>query len=409
MKILVLDKGLYLPLARKLGEKADKVKYYLQDENPYPDSPKSMIGTGFEEIERIYKDDYPKAVDQADLIVFFDSYDGALQEWLRKDGRTVFGCGTSERLELDRVYFLEKLNESKIAFPRTYRAEGMEDLIAYLDGKENKWLKTSYYRGDFETYHYKNMKHAESWLDDLRYRIGERTKTIEVLIQNHVEAECEIGYDGFCVDGEFAENALAGYEIKDEGYVCKVMKQTPKIMKDINDKISFLHKGCRGFISTELRITKSGIANFIDITERTPSPPNELVCELYKSFPKDVERIANGEMPDMEENAMYGAEIILKSGWYEKHQLYVEFPKEIDQWVKLKNCMKKKNSYYCIPNGNGSFFGAVVAYADTLKKAIDFVVDRAGQIEAEEFTFDKNIFAKAVEQAESGKQYGINF
>ena len=253
------------------------------------------------------------------------------------------------------------------------------------------------------------MKHAESWLNDLKYHIGEKSKTIEILVQNNLESECEVGYDGFNVDGIFVDNAMVGYEIKDDGYVCKVIKETPKIIKSINDKISPFLKGNRGHVSTELRITKNGVPNFIDITERAPSPPSELMCEQYKTYAKDIERIASGQRPTMEESALYGAQLILKSPWHEKHQLYVEFPLEIDQWVKLKNCMKKGNDYYCIPNKNGSYFGSVIAYADTLEDAIELVIERAGEIEAEEYFFDTTTFEKANEQVESGKQFGINF
>jgi hypothetical protein len=408
--VLVIDKGLYLPLARKIGESAAKVKYYLQDDKSYPDSPLRLIGTGFEEAERIYKNDLPKAKNEADLICFFDTYDGAEADDLREKGHTVFACGQkAEQWELDRVFFMEQLAKLDIAFPFTYRAEGMDDAIEYLKGRKNKWLKTSYYRGDFETYHFRNMKHAESWLDDLRYRIGERAKTIEILIQDNLEAECEVGYDGFCIDGVLAENGLIGYEIKDKGYICRVTPETPEIIKGINDKIAPLLKRCRGHLSTEVRITKNGTPHFTDITPRAPSPPNELMCELYSSYTEDMLRIAEGNMPKMKERAEYGAEIILQSPWHEKHQIYVEFPDEISQWVKLKNCMKNRKGHYCIPNGNGGYFGAVVAYADTVEKAMELCKERAGQIEAEELSYESNIFDKANEQIEGGKPFGIKF
>ena len=406
---LVSDKGLYLYLARKLGEKAKKVYYYMQDSNPYLDSPVGIIGQGFEEIERVYS--FKKYADKSDYLCFFDLYDGKDQAELRKEGRNVFGNGTAELLELDRIFFLDTLEELGLPIPRTYRADGTDDLEEYLKGKEDKWLKTSFYRGDFETYHYTTWKRFQSFLSDLKSRIGIRARDIEILAQNPIEAACEIGWDGFSIDDQYTETNLCGYEIKDDGYLAKVFKKTPDILAKINKKIAPFHEkhNCRGHFSSELRITKNGTAYFTDATERGPSPPSELMCEMIENYPEAVAGIAEGQVPELDYKEEYGAEIILKSPWLEKHQLCVEFPADLEPFIKLKNVTKKNGAYYCIPNKNAGFFGAAIGFGSSVKAAIANVLDVAKEIGADELKIDKAIFNEAMEEVETGKNFGVDF
>jgi hypothetical protein len=407
---LVWDRGLYVFLAQKLGETFDKVWYYFPQSEPYPTSPTSQIGVGLPEIERVYE--FWPYVDKADCIVFFDCYDGELQHWLREKGYRVFGSMRSEKVEMDKVFFYQYLVDHGMQIPNTYRAEGLDDLVEHLKGKKpDKWLKTSYYRGDFETHHYTGMKHLRPFLDDLRRRIGKKCDEIEILVQDSITSKCEVGYDGFCCDGEFTKNGVVGYEIKDRGLVSKIFRDTPEVLQNVNDAFTPLFKkmGYRGHWSTEIRITESGRSYFIDPTCRAPSPPSELLCEQYENYAEVVWSLSGGETPYPTSRARFGAEIILKSPWHEDHELYVEFPKELSGNVKLKNHMKDGNGYTCIPNKNGGFFGAVVAYGSTVKEVTQKCLDYAKEVKALELDYDDTVFDKASEVIKSGEEFGIEF
>ena len=410
-KVIIYDRGLYTYFAQKLGEEYEKVYYFLPDAAAYPKSDKDDIGTGLPEIERIY--DFWKYLDKVDLIVFPDCYDGNFQEWLRKQGHIVYGAGLSEELEMDKKLFYEHLEDIGLAVPFTYLADGLDEALEYLKGKEDKWLKpvSSYCRGDFETFRFVNMRQSDAWFNDLRNRLGQRCKDLQMLIQNPVKAACEIGYDGYCIDGAFPDNAMAGYEIKDRGYIGKVFPVMPKIISGINEKMEpyFEKHGYRGSFTSELRITKSGKVYFIDPTCRVPSPPGELMTEIYSSYAEDIDLIANGEMPKMEDVAEFGAELLLYSSWYENHELCVEFPKDLDVNVKLKNHTKRGSSYYCIPNDNGGYFGAVIATGNSVKECTEKAKDVISQVVAYQLEYDSSIFDKAEEQIASGEDYGIRF
>lgn len=409
-KCLVWDRWLYLSIAERLGEVFEKVYYFLPQTNPYPHSNIANIGTGLEKIERVHG--FWNIIDQVDLIVFPDCYDGELQHWLRSKGYCVFGNGRSELVELDKLLFLDILKKVELPIAKTVVTKGVFELVKYLESsKGTKWLKTNWYRGDFETKKYTNMDRFRPWLNDLVYRLGSRADDIEILVQDEINAECETGYDGFVIDGKYSGNCLKGYEIKDRGLVACVTKQPPPIIKLINDKMAPVHQflGGRGHYSTEIRITKDNTPYYIDSTQRAPSPPSELMLEIYDNYPGIVWQVANGEVPEVKPRAKYGAELVLTSAWHEEKELCVQFPKKFEKNIKLKNHSQRGNSYYCTPNDNGGFFGAVVAWGDSVDSVTKEVIDIAKQIEADDFHVDAEIFSDANEQIENGKKFGIDF
>lgn len=408
---IVYDRGgLYLYCAEKLAEKFGKVMYYLADSDAYPTSAKASIGHGLSHVTRIH--DFWKNVDKADIIYFFDCYDGELQQWLRDKGYTVFGSGRGEKIEIDKILFLETLEKLGLPCPKTYVAEGMEDMLNYLSDNDGETLYLkNLHRGDFESRKFTSLAQSRPFFNDLRKRLGSACDTLEVLVQHKIDAECEVGYDGYMLDGEYTSNGIIGYEIKDKGFIGKVFPETPDILKEINDAFSdtFKKLGYRGNYSTEVRITKDGVPYYIDATCRVPSPPGEALCELYHNWAEATYQLATGELPKLEPVAKYVAEIVLTSGWHEDHEIHVKFPKSIKRFVKLKNHTVRDGEYYCIPNGNDEFFGAVIGFGNTVDEAVERVLEYAKQIEADGLEYDPAMFDKAKEQIKSGEKFGIKF
>ena len=408
---IVYDRGgLYLYAAEKLAEKYGKVMYYLADSDAYPTSQKATIGAGLPRIKRIH--DFYKHIDEADILYFFDCYDGELQHWLRGKGYTVFGSGRGEKIEIDKIFFLEKLDELGLPKAETYIAHGMADLCDYLKKNDGKTLYLkNLHRGDFESRKFTSMAQSRPFLDDLKKRLGSASDTIEVLIQHKIESACEAGYDGFNIDGQFTDNCIVGYEVKDRGFVGKVLAETPEILKKINDAFAPILKklGGRSNYSTEVRITENGDAYYIDPTQRAPSPPGEGLCEIYENWAEAIWLIANGVVPVLDPKAAYLAEVILYSKWHCTHEINVKFPKKYRQFVKLKNHTIRDGEYYCIPNGNDGVFGAVVGWGNTKEEAIKKVCEVAESIEADEYHFDCSVFDEAEEAVQAGEKFGINW
>jgi hypothetical protein len=405
---IVYDRGERLSLASKLGEKLKKVWYYRPESSSYPMSLQDQIGRGLETVEKI--NNFLSYIDKADYLIYFDVYDGEDQDFYRQKGYTVFGGGLSSKLELDKILFLDILEKYDLPIPETYLAKGMDPMMTYLEGKKDKFIKSVRYRGDFETYHFINMKRAESWFNDLRDKVGRNSKTIEALIQELVKSACEPGYDGFNINGACPNNSLVGYEDKDKLILSRVFPETPEVLASINDALApfFKGKGMRGHWTIESRITDEGVVYPLDPTIRSPSPSGELMCEIYDNYTEAVLEIAEGKVPELEPNAEYAAEIILKSQWHKEHELCVEFPKEIERWVKLKNYTVRNGTHYCIPNGGQEFFGAVIGLGKTPEEAKKKAIEHAEQIGADELQFDCD-FSKVEEGIKEGKKFGIDF
>ena len=404
-------KGLYLFLAQKLGEKFKKVWFYMAEANPYPSSKFKDMGKGLPEIERVY--DFWPYVDKADMIFFPDCYDGELQHYLRQKGYRVFGSGRSERMELDKCFFLEELHKAKLPVAFTERVKSLDSLEEYLKNKGPKWLKTPYYREDFETMKYPgNMAEFESKLNDVRHGVGERaSKTIEILVQNIIKKKAEGGYDGFNVDGEYTKNCLIGYEIKDRGLIGKIFHDTPESIDIVNRSVAPIYKklGYRGHLSTEIIFDEKGRGFFIDATQRAPSPPSEAMCQHITNYAEACWLISGGILPVLKWDNPYVAEIILKSPWHDEHELVVDFPGEHAANIKLKNHLKENGKYHIIPCGNGSFFGAVTASGKTWQEARDKVITIAETVKAEDLEHYATLFDEAEKQIDAGEEFGISF
>lgn len=407
---IIYDRGLYLYLAETLAKTFKKVYYHLPQSEPYPCSKLHNIATGIKGVERCF--DFWGTIGKCDIIIFPDTYDGSLQEYLRSKGHRVFGSGCGEKVETDKVFFMECLEKHGLPLPKTYLAEGIDDLLQYLKKEGGpKWLKGNT-RGDFETKKYTDMDHFQPFLDDLRHRLGKRLDTMEFLVQDPIDSECEAGYDGFCVDGEFSGNCLLGYEVKDKAFVASVVEEPAPVVKYINDAFSpvFNELGYRGAYSTEIRITKDGVPYYIDPTTRFGSPPGELMSLLYDNYAQIIWDCAEGKIPTPEPRKKYGAQIVLTSDWYrDDHEMYVEFPRKYRDNLKLSNYYVKDGKTYVVPNDTEQYFGSVVTIADSVEQAIDECKKILDEIKCEKFKWDENAFEEATKIIQCGKKFGLKF
>lgn len=407
---IIYDRGLYLYLAERLAKDFKKVYYYLPQSEPYPSSKLHPVATGIEGVERCF--DFWKTIEDCDIVIFPDTYDGELQEFLRRKGYLVFGSGRSEIIETDKIFFMEYLEKTGLPIPRTYLADGLDDLLGYLEKEGGtKWLK-GMTRGDFETKKFTNMDHFQPFIDDLKFRLGKRVETIEVLVQDPIESKVEIGYDGFCVDGKFTKNCLAGYEVKDKSFVTSVVENPSKVVQQVNDAFAplFEELGYRGAYSTEIRMTDKDTGYYIDPTTRFGSPPGELMSLLYEDYGQIIWDVASGVVPEPKPKAKYGVQMVLTSDWYrDEHEMYIEFPDRIREHVKLSNYYRKDGKTYIVPNDTEQYFGSVVAIGKTLDEAITKCKEVLESIVCEKFHWDERAFDESQEIIEAGRKFGIEF
>jgi len=414
--LLFIDRGgLYVWMAQELGKAYRHVWYHLLDSSPYKQSNLSDIGTGLPEIQRV--DELESYLDRADIVYFPDIYDGKRQHWLRESGHRVFGSGRSDVIELDKIGFLDRLEQVGLPVPETELVHGAEELCLFLrNRKPSDWWIKPLYRGDGETRKFTGMKHLRNWIEqDLVPRIGKRAETVPFLVQAKIESKTEPGWDGMQVDGQYT-SCCAGYEVKDQGLVTRVFgrDETPEILDHVNQAMApfFKELGIRGHYSTEIRVTEDGEPYFIDPTCRIPSPAGELFPRLYKNYPEAVWQVACGLVPQLEPAAKYGAEVVLVSPFADKHEICVEFPGELSGHIMLKSHCKRDGAYYCIPGqpGTSGYFCCVVTWGDDWRECGKEAMEIVKEIVTEEIEYEEGLFDEAEKAIEGGKQYaGIEF
>lgn len=410
-KILLWNRGDHSYLTERFARDAAEVWSYTPILGRQPKNRDDQIDSGLEGVEVI--DDFEEYKDKADLIVFPGEFDGEVCDRMWKEGRRAFGSGLSAEIEINRTLFLDTLEKVGLPIIKTYKAEGFDAAIEYLKKHDNtdKYIKTSYCRGDFDTKHFQSVATFMPWFRYQRNRLGEGVSaTIELLIQDAFPCACEGGGDRYIVDGKMTPTGSIGYEDKDKTYIYKIVTEYPKILNDIDKKMSpeFKKLGYRGAYSTEVRINESGEARFTDATCRFGSPPGEGICESYTSFTQDVFDVANGDKPKMEHKLKYGAMINLVSSWNEDNEVCVEFPKEFKNNIKLRHSYRHEDKYYCVPNESSGYFGVVVTQSNNLKEAINQANEIASQVICLDMEYHPVDLKKSEELIKAGQKFGIN-
>jgi hypothetical protein len=409
--IMVRDYGLFASWALKLREDFGRVLYYCPFKSGFPKSQQYSIGTGLDGVERVT--DFWDEVEHTDIFFFPDVYDGDLQVYLRSQGYPVWGAGKAEELELYR-WQTKQLLKKDIGLPvqPVKQIIGIDDLREHLKENENKFVKISLLRGDFETFHHTTYELSEPILDDIEARLGPYKLFKEFIVEDAIDDAVEIGYDGYTIDGKYPGVAIQGYEIKDVSYIGLVSpyNQLPKQLKEVNEKLAplFADYNYRGFWSSEIRVQKDGKPYLTDPCCRAGSPPSELYQEMYSNWGEIIWNGAHGQLTDPQPTAKFGVEVLIHSQWADQHWQALYFPPELRRWVKLRNLCQVDDIWYVAPQTVGlPEIGAVVAVDDTLLGAIKKVRGYCEQITGYQVDLNLKTLLDAVDQMKSGEEVGV--
>jgi hypothetical protein len=395
---LVWDNGLFVSLAVTLSSHFGKVLYYCPWITGFPTSQLQMIGVGVEGIERV---DSPwPHIDDVDIFVFPDVYEGDVQKYLVSLGKRVWGCRGGCELEIDRSKSKEISKSLGIEVGPYKSMKGIEKLRKHLKAHDDQYVKISKTRGDMETFHAPSYAAIEAKLDEIDFKLGPKADLMEFIVEDNTGPAIEVGYDGYSVDGQFPDYCLVGVEAKDTAYVAKQMKYSkiPSSVRGVNEKLSpQLRKyQYRGFLSTEIRSTEDGHDYLIDPCCRSGSPPGELYQIIVENLGEVIWYGAEGILVEPEFAGKWGAELILLSDALAESWIKVSCPKEYEENVKLRYYTEYEGEKYVIPQANKMpFLGAIVAYGDTAKEAIGKVTEIAKTVVA----FDSKSQPEALETA----------
>lgn len=405
--VLVIDHGIFTCVAEKLAESFGKVYYYMPMTDAYPTSSKGMIGVGLKGVDAVYEmEDY---LEKVDLIVYPDVYNGAQQEHLRSMGLNVWGSGRTDHFELDRWGTRSLLKGMGQPVADAELIEGLEALRLHLADADECYIKTSYYRGDFETFHHVKYDLTKPWLDNLAHILGPRQEVIQFIVEQPLDG-VEVGYDGYHVGGVFAPIASYGYEIKDAGFIGQTSthSELPEALQVTTEMLSDHLKDVSANISNEVRVGSNGKFYLIDPCMRCASPPTESLLEVFGNWDEVMYEGARGNLVELTPKAKYFAQVVITSVWVEKNWLPVYVPPSIEKYVKLRNKVIIDGQTYVSALGYPEF-GSVVGMGDSLESAIKQCMINVEKVETLEMTYDHDVFEKAMDQIEEGKEYGIEW
>jgi len=411
--ILIYDYGLCISIAQKLGEKFNKVYYYVPWADAFPKSDKALIGDGLQD-ENVYRiTNFWDYVDNVDLICFFDTYNYDIVEYLREHNYRVFGAGLGEMLENDRWYGRTIQNEVGLPTQQTVKIIGIENLKKFLKSNNNKYIKISRFRGDIETFYHEDYESSKLFLDYLTATVEPKQDKIEFIVEEVIEG-IEPGYDGFVVDGKYPDIAMWGYEMKGTGYVSKVDKYAnfPEPIRLVNDKLSevFERLKTKSMFSTEIRVNKEGIGYLIDPTVRSAMPvPTAVELEIYDNLPEFIWEASDGNVIDLQPIAKYGAGVSLNSDWASEHWLEIHIKdEEVLPYIKFRRFMKQNNKYYIVPGF--SSVCSVIGLGDKISDAVEMVKENVKKISGFELDHSTSGLDNIMELIEKGEtEYNLKF
>ena len=381
--ICLIDNGIFCETAVKLSEFFGRVYYYSPWEETFVKSNNMLPGYGIPGVERI--NEPLKIIDDVDLWVFPDLYHAGLQFHLQELGKRVWGSRDGQELELLRDDSKKYLKKLGLPVGKYEVITGLDKLRAYLKEHDNKFVKVSVTRGDFETFNAKNYNFIEVKLDELEHNLGAKKHVAEFIVEDTIEG-IEIGYDGYSVDGQFPESSIVGLEVKDKGYVGHVREYSdmPKEITVFTDTISDTLKNYkyRNFMSTENRVAKDKTSYMTDFCARQGSPPSELYINMFENLADIMWQGAEGVCVDPVCPKKWGAEVVIDSFWSDRNWQPIQFPEKIRDNVKLRQFTMIEKQYYVIPQNEGSTgVGAVVATGDTMEEAVENVKECCKQVE----------------------------
>jgi hypothetical protein len=363
---------------------------------------------GIELIDDVF--DVP--IDEVDLYVFFDVYFGALLTHLRSLGKTCWGPGQGEKMELDRGWMKDEMKKLGLPVGPWVRVKGMEALREYLKKNKDQYVKVSAFRGVTETFHAPHYQFVEPKLDEMALELGPLGSITEFVVEAALPDKIEMGCDAYTVDGKFPQNILAGIEIKDVGYagIFKAMADFPKPLTHFNEVIAPMLKqfGYRGPCSSEVRFGKDMKGYMVDFCARQASPPSELYMEFYLNLALIQYLGAQGTLVEPKPIAKYGVQALIHSSWSSTHFQPIDIPPDLKRFVKLKNPCFIDGKYYTIPQNDDLVqCGAVIGFGDTLDDAFDMVRDIAKHVKGHYIDIKTDSFQDVEKVIEEAESYGI--
>lgn len=407
----VVDNGLFIHVARRLAREYGKVYYWSPADCAFPSCRQRCVGDGYDDIERV--ESIWDIKDKCTFFVFPDIGFSSLQKELISQGFPVWGARDGDELESNRGAFLKALEGTGLPVPEYEAIKGLTKLRDHLKDVEDRFIKVSRIRGDFETFHWRTFAQDETLLDAAAVKLGPMRELVTFYVFTPIDSEIEDGIDSYCIDGQWPKTVIHGVECKDKSYLGTFQKydDLPDVMREVNDAIGPILKkfGYRSRFSTEVRITPDHEGYFIDPTCRCGSPPSQCEMEMVSNWGEIMYEGAKGKLVEMKPTAKFGVQALIKikrDKWW-----IAAIPKELDQWVKVSfSCCV--DGMICVPPDDdpdaACEIGWLVAIGDTIEDAVETLHDHKSKL-PDGCCCDVASIAELIEEINKAEEMGMEF
>lgn len=406
----VIDHGLFLPLALKLGETYKRVLYHTPWEQDFPTVNQCVIGDGFEQIERC--DDFWSERGEIDLFIFPDIQHAGLQLELVRQGFPVWGSRHGDTLETNREKFHQILGDVGLEVPTYKVLVGTTALAEHMRDAEDKIIKISKFRGSIETCKWRSWELDENMIDAWCVQFGQCKELVRFLVFDKIETDIELGCDTFNIRGQWPRKMIQGYEAKDTGFLSAIRDTSamPEQVQQVLEAFGPIlgEYDYTNSFSMEIRV-KGEKSYFIDPCCRFPMPPTGSKTEIWKNLAEIIAAGAEGELVQPEITAPFAAECAVKLCGDKKEWRCTDVPESLKQWLKVSNACEI-DGRLCFPplQFTEDKIGWLVATGDDLESTIETLRERIEQLPPG-LSADILPIAELLEEIKSAEEQGIEF
>lgn len=409
---LVCCAPLFVSFAERLARDFKRVLLHVPHAGSFPNMNEGRVGLGLLNVELV-DSVFGEHFEEVDLFCFPDLTHAALQVHLEGLGKRVWGARYGEELELSRGLCKEEMEKVGLPVQPWKSVKGLSALASHLKANANQHVKIDRWRGVTESFFSPRYDLVEPKLDGIAHDLGAFKEELEFLVEDDLPDRVEAGIDTFCIDGEYPNQTMVGIEAKDTGYICQVRpwSKIPEPLRRWNERMSplFERAGSRTFLSNEIRIGKDKEPYMIDATVRMPSPPGELIQELFLNLSEVIWEGANGNLIEPVMAGQWGVEVILKSAWAASNHQPIFVPEGFQNFVKIYNEVRIDGKRYAATQDEEMpECAAVVGYGETLEQAVEMVREIGESIEGYGLKFGMGPVDQIKEQIAQLDDFGIS-
>lgn len=403
----VVDSGLFPHIAQCLAEQVKQVFYVGPRERVMPRLADAIVGDGFENIVRVPD---PWCVkNDCDVFVFTDIGLAGEQRELVSQGFPVWGHHGADELEYGKGRFLKTLKDLDMAVPPYEEVRGLTNLREHLRDREDVYVKISRFRGDWETFHWRNWTLDAPALDCASYRLGPAKDLLTFYVFEAIETDVEDGIDAWCINGQWPKRILHAMERKDKSLLGAMQDfaDVAEPVREVNEKFGpvLAEYGYCGAFSTEVRLTEEE-SFFIDPTCRFGSPPSQLQTVLIQNLPEIICRGAHGELVEAEAPEPIGAQVLITSDREKEEWLSFEMPEELRPFIKSAFSCEIDGVFTIAPNPLENWAGWLVSTGNSIGEVVNRLKERKALL-PDGFDCDLTSLCDLLRELEAAKEVGV--